>query len=578
MNIDIRGQLMATRDLRKECFWLVLTSVLVTMALRWPSTYHETGVDSLYIHSLSTSIVQFGDMGWIASPLSIFGLYPLSYSSGIPILLSQFALMTGTTVEFTILIFSFLVAAIAAMTSFMLTLEIRKSPILAFAVSIIYSASPFLLFYTQWTMTTRSFFMALIPLTIWLIIKRERLGDDESDRRMKTVLLVLLAANLVILVAIHKVALMALLFIVSYLIARRVHQTLNWGAFHKGFRFVGIQFPQGRLLTIVMIIGVGISVTVLSYYLGWLGLESYELGIFSDGSDLSKLLNVMGSVAATAGLPIALLFPIGFAIIVLRKKKSFVDLFLVISLLILLPFLGSRTYERLLFPIVIVIMIFIPIHFIKNKRHRKIFTLVIAVAVILTLPFNFVIVDRYNQWPSRMAINDGIAITDHTYMTALYFQYNFEGENFAINNDLIGGGVQATSGGPQFPLGILSAGISNLLVYGIITPNELDVETSSLESMLASKGQIFSTHWTLEMINDWVTLYLICRNMKDASNILDKYNVTVFIEDKRLNGKVVDYDGNTLWPHSGSSQFIVGVHKETYIIYDNGVEMIWVVR
>lgn len=570
---------MATQSLRRECFWLLLTSVLVAIALRWPSTYHETGSDSFYIHSLATSIVQFGDMGWIASPLSIFGLYPLSYASGMPVLLSQFALMTGTTMELTILIFCFLAGAIAAVTSFMLTLEIRKSPMLAFAVSIIYSASPLLLYYTQWTMTTRGFLMALLPLTIWLLIKRERLGDDESNRRTKTILLVILAADLVMLATIHKTALIVSLFVVSYIVARRVYRTVNWDALHKGFRLGRIQLPKGGLLTIGMIAVVGISATVISYYLGWFGTESYEQGFFSDESSMSVALNYLGSIAATAGLPIALLFPIGFGYLILRKKKSFVDLFFVISFLLILPFSGSRTYERLLFPIVIIIMIFIPIYFIRNKRHRKIFTAAIVVAVILTLPVNFAIMDRYNQWPAEKVIDDGIATTDHAYMTALYFQYNFDGEHFAGNYARVDGQIQAISGNPELPASILSPSISNILVYGIITPNGLEVETRSLESVFFSKGQIFSTHWSMDMIQDWVTLYLTGGNFKIASNILDKYNVTVFIEDQRLNGKVVDYDGKTLWPvSSDSSPFIVGVHKETYKIYDNGVEMIWAVR
>lgn len=579
MRVKTRGQLMVTRDLRRECFWLVVASLLVTMALRWPSTYHETGIDSIYIHGLSNSIVQSGDIGWFAHPLSIFGLYPLSYASGMPVLLSQFALMSGTTMELTILVFSFLAAAIAAVTSFMLTLEIRRSPLLAFAVSIIYSASPLLLYYTEWTITTRGFFIALLPLSIWLIIKRERLGSSKSDRRMKMILLVILAVDLVFLATVHKAALMVSLFILSYIIASRVYRTINWDAFQKGYKIGGLKLSRGGLITIILIVSIGSSIIIISNYLGWLGIESYEQGFFSDGSNLSMIVNVIASIAATAGLPIALLFPIGLVYTILIKKKSFVDFFLLISFLLILPFSGSRTYERLLFPIIIIIMIFIPIYFIRNKKHRKLFTQIIVVATIITLPLNFVIVDRYNQWPSEMAINDGVSIPDHTYMTAIYFQYNFDGEHFTGNNFFIDGRVQAISGSPELPTSILSASISNILIYGIVTPEELDVETRTLEEALAQKGQLFSTHWTIDMIRDWVSLYLHSPSFKDSSKILDKYRVSVFIEDARLNGKVIDYDWSTLWPKSsGSSPFIEGVHKETYKIYDNGIEMIWVVK
>src|SRR3990170_905857 len=58
-----------------RCLLLVVT--LLAVAMRFPRTEHEVGVDSFFIHNLATNIRDNGFAEWILSPLSFLGWYPL---------------------------------------------------------------------------------------------------------------------------------------------------------------------------------------------------------------------------------------------------------------------------------------------------------------------------------------------------------------------------------------------------------------------------------------------------------------------------------------------------------------------
>jgi len=72
---------------KKTSYGLIAFLVLLNVALRYPTTSHEVGVDSFVIHGLANSISENGYAKWVVHPLSIFGFYPYSYPSGVPYLL-----------------------------------------------------------------------------------------------------------------------------------------------------------------------------------------------------------------------------------------------------------------------------------------------------------------------------------------------------------------------------------------------------------------------------------------------------------------------------------------------------------
>jgi hypothetical protein len=560
-------------DYKRGVFWFLMTSILITVAFRWPTTYHETGVDSFYIHGLANSAAQFGDMRWVVNPLSLFGLYPLSYASGVPIMLAEFSNMTGMTMEETILIFSFLTAIIAALTSFLLALEIRNSAPFAFTISTLYAACPILLFSTQWTTGTRGMFMALLPFALWILVRLGRIEHKAFEAGNKRWLVMLLIATLFLMAIIHSLFFMMIIFIIAYYVTKRVLRLIGS---QKGY-FVSKKTSKRFTNTMITFFPIMIAtamILILANSTGWLAFESFQTGLFEGGSILDSFLNAMVPIAATLGFPIALLFPVSLFLILKSKRKDFVGIFFVISFLFILPFSGGRTYEKWLYPILLAILILLPVYIIISSKNRKRYATVALIALMLTLPMNLLVLDNYNNWPETKVINDGISTPDHVYMTAIYYGNGFNGEPFTTNNYILSSHIQAYTNCPQ-----ITTDVTNLIIFRIIKEDEIGVELNSIEQILSNKGDLYSSPWQEIMYFDYAILLLEMNGPAEANDLLTKYNIHSFIEDTRLDGKFVGYAGGTVYPRgANTAPFIDGMHNTTYKIYDNGIDIIWYIR
>ena len=62
--------------------------ILLNIAVRIPVTPHEIGDDTFFIHWMAQSILEEKPAMWLVHPASVFGLYPYSYHSFVPFLLS----------------------------------------------------------------------------------------------------------------------------------------------------------------------------------------------------------------------------------------------------------------------------------------------------------------------------------------------------------------------------------------------------------------------------------------------------------------------------------------------------------
>src|SRR6266699_3278150 len=69
--------------------------VLVGILLRYPRFPNEFSGDTLELHFYTDAIRQVGFVGFIMSPLSWFGLYPVSYPLGVPIIGAAIGYTTG---------------------------------------------------------------------------------------------------------------------------------------------------------------------------------------------------------------------------------------------------------------------------------------------------------------------------------------------------------------------------------------------------------------------------------------------------------------------------------------------------
>lgn len=568
--------------LKNESFWFLLAAVFISIALRWPTVSHETGIDSFYIHSLATSISEYGEINWEVNFLSYFGMYPMSYPSGMPILLSEFSQMTGIAIETTILIFTFLSAVIATAATFTLALEIRRSPLFAFGLSVAYSICPFFMFLTHWEATSRGIFMAIVPITLWLLIRiekqsRHRLSRDNDQLK---ILIIIAIADLILMALLHRLIFMLGLFIIAFFVAKLIVPM----QIQK--RIDVVLGPKKSLIIkagafVAIIIGSIVFTILIAESAGWFGLETYEEGYFEGDSGITKAFNLIVSIGASVGYPLAFLFPIGVLIVLRRKKKGFPEIFFIVAFLLLLPFSGGRTYERLLYPAIIYMLIFLPIFLTNKKKTRNTFIKILIIIFALTIPFNLILVNSWYDWPEDKVVNDGNAISDDTYMTALFMRAYFDDEHFIGNNWIANIRIQAFSSCPEIPNAMSPLDANNVLIYGVLNEKNMQVERLSLEDILAKKGVIFRSDWSLKPENDWISIFLGPFGLESAIQILEEnnYNATLCVEDQRANGKVIGWSSLYLFPlEENKSKFLVDLHQYMYKVYDSGREYIWIIE
>ena len=99
--------------------------VLLNIVLRIPSYPHQTGYDSFHTSILANIISLLGHAGWWVHPLSIFGMYPYSYASAVPFMLSGISQLSGLEMEITVLIFDVFVGLLSIFMVYLLAGMIR---------------------------------------------------------------------------------------------------------------------------------------------------------------------------------------------------------------------------------------------------------------------------------------------------------------------------------------------------------------------------------------------------------------------------------------------------------------------
>lgn len=551
--------------------------MLTGIILRWPLVNHEAGIDSFSIHNLINPIVRDGSAPWIISPLDFFGAYALSYPVGYPLILGEVSAMTGFSIEAVILLGSFACGALAALTAFILALEVRREPLLAFLISIAYSTSPLILFLSSWTATTRSIFISLLPLTVWILIKSEKLRGIESERRTRRTLQLLLLLDLVLMLALHRLAFMLAIFLFAYFIWRGIDSQMLKD---KTLRFGARRGPAVRAaivgLTAVVLVGI---MSYASYSAGFFDFSSFEEGALTGSSSIVSIINVIASVGLTIGYPLAFVFPIAVLFFYKDRKWDFLLLFFIFAFILLLPFAGGRIYDRMIYPTILLPLIMIPFFGKAWPRLRKNYKKAVVIAIAATLPMNLVfVVYHYEKWPEAWIVNDGNSLSEESYSTGLFAEYYMAECNFVGNNWVMNMRFQSVSGCFEIPNALAPTEGTNLLLSGLMTKEDLNYQLNSLGDILGSQGGFFSTDWNKRPQQDWVNLMLLTPDLKSGSNLLRQYNVTLMLEDARIPGKITGWQSSMLYPiGEPKSPFMSSVHSSMYKIYDNGREYLWLI-
>ena len=511
--------------------------VIFNLILRLPVTPHEGGADSFMTHAWASSISANGYAQWILDPLSFFGLYPFSYSSGEIFLLSGISQCTGVEMEWTIWLAATSFGVLGVFAAYLMAKEIRNDFLFAFSVAFVYSTAKMFIGFTNWGVSTRGLFIALLPLLIWSLLR----SYNKKEERLKYLLLSV--GLLILLGTIHQ-----LIFFTPLILIAFGFSVLFYTA-NKKFNILKIIPKVSIILFFALFIPLFLlPFTPLGFYQR---LETFEggqrSGYFFHGSAPYHIILNMGAEYAMAVGILIILIPIGVFSLLLKKQKTFGEVFLVVLILCFAPFLADPTYMRFFVLFIFSLLIGLSLMEIKKmlgkiKKVKSVAPLIIISILVFSalLPY-FVVVRSVPSMPFHTS-----HMNELTYNAALFIKTHGVDipriSDYGSKNLLAR--INAIAGPPYYHEDIdkWSSGIKPIPILEFLEGG------GKYNYLYKVEGEWYERlHWTLDCDSDW------------TKRALD-YKTHLVIED--------NYRPNNLG-------FYISLHETRPKIYDDGLESIW---
>ncbi|UCH88890.1 MAG: hypothetical protein JSV49_11745 [Thermoplasmata archaeon] len=529
---------------------------------------HEEGADSFLIHSLANTITTYGNAKWIIHPLSYFGLTPLSYPCAVPYLLSGISQISGVNMETSVLIFSFTSSIIGLGAAYVMAMEIKRDHIFAFTIAFIFSLAPIFVEFTMWEATTRTLFIAFLPILVWSLLR------TYGDQPKKGINIFMCILFFTMLGTIHHMFLMLPLFLIAYFtslfIYNRVIKKITKE--HWAFRY------QTLIFIIVLIIFFLPQFSHQGIYstTSW---QKYQTGMFFNGEEKYIIfLNMLVDYWSRIGL-FGFLGLIGLIALVYHPKKKIIDdikryrfkksqneIFVIVCLLATIPFVTMGIYVSLIFlPFYSIIIGYAMVRIIKILRRNKHILRVFVIIFILT-SVNFTIFMNHH-WNQSITSQQA---SEHTYSASIYLNKHFD--NTTLSNDgLFAARISAFSEMPCLPLGGPHAAWypPDLLVYDFADVEDYTFSRLSFDAVILTQSDyLYTTNFGINANKDWNSLMRSETNDKNNYPLYDRYEIEQVIE-------YLPHEHKYYYWSERKSDFMRSLDDNNYILYDNGEARIW---
>jgi len=538
-------------------------------------------VESTFIWGLANSISTFGYVEWILHPLSFFGLYPLSYPSTVPTILSIVSQALGLDIEYVILLFGFVLGILGMFGAYIMALEVRKDYLFAFLTAFAFSLAPVFIEYTRWTATARNLFIALLPLLIWSLL----CYHNKNQGKWKYLLLALIV--LVVLGSTHRMFLLMPLVIIAYFVTMCIKYITN--------RINSDNFLLKRKLTERKVFLIAILLFAFAFLIQFSNLSfyrgiwyEYQTGAFFESkSPLFLILNMSTNYMGQIG--ILILFGLVGLLFLLRKRnKDFGELFVLITLLFLTSISALGLYVSLFIlpfaSVLIAIGLLESIRIversvrttklndtaetiaIKNNEKAKTKAIVfsiITISLILSTGFSIYMVNRHMHLPIGDT-GDTTWMNDGTYNTGLFLKKEGGDKTFLSNDILITRRIRAVSGVSSFRGGIYG------LISGFIRDAELETRPIKLADICSNLDYFYLLVTQPNIDQDIRRIYNYDCDDSRSKQIAYKYNINYVVMNNNLIGKRTGWEYKTL-----PSKYMMSIYKTETRVYDNNLESVW---
>lgn len=406
---------------KRVVLMLLLALLLFTLVLRYPMVEHERyQADSYFIHRLSQSIVNEGRALWTFNSLSYIGYYPFSYPSGTPFFIADLALLTGLSVETTILVSGVLFGMMFCLAAFCIAREFLSDSRFILVATLFMVLGSRFIDTTYWVGSARGPLVVLMILSVFVVFRASSLR-----RPLMLPIAVVLAFGCL---ALHHMAVLYFFFGVAFVIS-------SLGA---DFVIKKAKVHKGRVFTLyAAIVATAIAVASFGFFEVFkdaiVGFQDASL-FSSQSTFVSIVLNMSSSYTSQIGfiLPLAV---VGTLFAYRRRRLNARLLYPLMLLISFTPLLGQGLYvAMLLTPFVAILGTMWIVKWFHPRRRSK-----YAIYALVAILAGSAYLQNWNidNWNTHSYVTgDTVEVPSQVFNDAAYMLYETSDE-YVVSNTVV---------------------------------------------------------------------------------------------------------------------------------------------
>lgn len=536
--------------------------IILTLALRYPTTPHQKLYDSTNYHYMASLLNVQGKAMWNLNPLSLFGFYPLAYTPmGGVYFLSGISQLTGLHIEGSILIMNVAWAIIMCLGSFLLGRKIFKSNKIGLFTSFLFISARVTISLTKFTAVVRGFPCSFLPLIFLLMIYSYEYDFNLVFRKKYFVLFILL---LITMLATHRLTYLFLPVVVVYPLFQKFGGTIRKRLYPKILKYeINAEDKYPRVIKILLFTSSLIGVIIFSIKSAdiFFGRTMFltESAFFSGSSIHIMVINLFYHVTRQMGLGVIFSL-IGF-ILLSYHRKNHQGLFLYIGLISFIPISIRLAYVYPIWVLFLSLFGGYGIFYLLSKitwsnflGYIKILFVSFLLLSVIISPYLITIKEPYKKEKTRE-----LYVTDREVITATYLKYHVDyDEGFYIDpgwqsHVFVGISKKRSLGLAGVEYACFNRTLrDNLEVeYMFSSGEELSVK-EFLKIFYEEKGNLFyvkndplftrNKYWRASHKKRFIRFY----KKDDYYRIINAYNLKIIVLDDRFVNRGQEYISNLL--------------------------------
>lgn len=562
-------QIVKLRLIWLSILFIALVAVTVRLYLIVSEgVIHEMGIDSFFYHNEANVLIKYHTFTWWLHPLSLWGLYPYSDAPASPTLVAQISLLTGISVEQSILLFDVLITIFAGLSLYLLSLTIKNNATFAFFTSLVFVLAPIVVVGTRWSLGEREFLVYMIPLlTLFLVYI---LKGKHRRTIFSLVILVTFVISTIHLISLFLYGLFLSLVFIQLAEPRKVFK--KWQLLITNKPWLSLMVS----LTILLLAMYSLFILDIFFNMPYsFSIKNYEsTALFEGTGPLIILINIGVSLSGGVGILLPVFLPLGIIYTIIKKAHGKLESYLFWSLVFSFPILINRLYSRPVMVFLSSILIGYGVWWFLNRIDisKGFFIQLIKILIIIALlvsTASFTVWYDINRHDYRVYTNSSISYMPYaspdTYEIGVYQKYRLTAI-WVTNDWLTGQRIQAYSSVPSQPGMVGSPSLQyNPVYFKLVSPSELGIHKSTEIEFKYTHKLYFSTYLAKENRDYWSLIKSYIKS-NNAQTLIKEYNIYYAVEYRDAKGYATGFYSQSLV----KSNFFQSVDSNTYIVFRNG--------